>query len=82
MVLPEEMVFKYMEVKLLELYNKYRCHSYVSNNRALRWCPSAGCEMAVESLDLVAKEVCCVCNFCFCFSCGEESHRPTNCEIL
>ena len=48
MVVPEQMILKYIDNKHKELYNKYRAHSYVSNNKALRWCPAPGCEKVAE----------------------------------
>ena len=47
--------------------------------RQMAWCPSPGCEHAVEARAEVGADpmdVTCRCGATFCFQCKEEAHRP------
>ncbi|CAN8315590.1 unnamed protein product [Cochlearia groenlandica] len=69
-------------------YYSYFLRSYVeeSGNR-LKWCPSPGCEHAIDfgvgigngSSDF---DVYCSCSYGFCWNCGEDPHRPVDCETV
>ena len=45
----------------------------------MAWCPSPGCEHAVEARTEVGSDpmdITCRCGATFCFQCKEEAHRP------
>lgn len=71
-----------------EDYSKYRIYvvrSYVEQNTRVKWCPSPGCEYAVQ-IDVVnldaSREVVCDCSHKFCWNCLEECHRPIDCDTV
>lgn len=62
-------------------YETYGMRSFVEDNRQLTWCPSPGCEHAVEARVEVGSEpmdIACSCGATFCFQCKEEAHRPVS----
>ncbi|EIE18671.1 IBR-domain-containing protein [Coccomyxa subellipsoidea C-169] len=66
-------------------YDTYAMRSFVEDNAQLTWCPSPGCEHAVESRVEVGTEpmdIACSCGATFCFQCKEEAHRPVDCETV
>jgi len=68
-----------------EKYKRYSVRSYVEDNRKLAWCPAPDCTYAAESLVEApgeALDVFCNCGNTFCFNCGEEAHRPADCQIV
>jgi hypothetical protein len=64
-----------------ERYLSYRRRDLVSSNPHVRWCPAPGCGHAVLGAAGLAPTtaVQCACGAEFCFGCGTEPHRPTNC---
>lgn len=72
-LLPKEVFFKY------EMYVK---NSFVNNRKNAKWCPSPGCKYGVEALRKINKEINCKCGYSWCFTCGEESHKPISCELF
>ncbi|CAH8382042.1 unnamed protein product [Eruca vesicaria subsp. sativa] len=68
-----------------EKYNKYFLRSYVeSSQKKIKWCPSPGCEHAV---DLGGEsdenyDVSCLCSNEFCWNCCEDAHRPVDCDTV
>ncbi|KAK1264978.1 putative E3 ubiquitin-protein ligase ARI8 [Acorus gramineus] len=67
-----------------ELYHHYFMRSYVENNRRVKWCPAPGCRYAVEFVPAGDGlfDVRCACSHRFCWNCGEEAHRPVDCETV
>eukprot|EP00466_Bigelowiella_natans_P008695 jgi/Bigna1/82873/fgenesh1_pg.98_\ len=69
---------------LLRKYDEYSNSDYVDKNKALIWCPAAGCGRALEipkegdsNLDLH-----CACGFSFCQFCKKEAHGPLPCSLV
>lgn len=65
-------------------YMKYLYRSYIERNPNRKWCPAPGCDRAVE-LDgdgCDSYDVDCECSHRFCWSCGEERHRPVECKTV
>ncbi|CAD6255832.1 unnamed protein product [Miscanthus lutarioriparius] len=77
-----------------ERYARFALRSFVEEGGGggagsvpMRWCPGAGCTRAVEFLgggtgDAHAADVFCACRHGFCWSCGEEAHRPVSCDTV
>ncbi|CAN6373458.1 unnamed protein product [Urochloa humidicola] len=62
-------------------YARFALRSY--SGGGIKWCPAPGCTRAVELLgDAHATDVFCDCNNGFCWSCGEEAHRPVSCDTV
>lgn len=66
-------------------YKFFSTRSFVEGSRMLQWCPAPGCSKVIEAFDSVGStvpmDVACACGHGFCFTCGEESHRPANCKM-
>jgi len=66
-------------------YETFSMRSFVEGSRKIKWCPAPGCTKVIESFVGVGKnspmDVQCSCGHAFCFTCGEESHRPADCEM-
>lgn len=66
-----------------EKYSRYLVRSYIEDNRNIKWCPSPGCEFAVDfAVDSESYDVRCNCSHSFCWNCTEEMHRPVDCETV
>ena len=67
-------------------YDTFAVRSYVEDNRRASWCTGAGCEAAAEATVDVggdALDVACTqCGKDFCFTCGEDAHRPVDCATV
>lgn len=63
-------------------YQQLLLQSYVSWNRALRWCPYLDCSYAIKMGAEKIKNVVCKCKSQFCFYCGEGWHDPVPCNLL
>ncbi|THU50575.1 hypothetical protein C4D60_Mb06t21690 [Musa balbisiana] len=49
----------------------------------IKWCPSPGCEFAVDfDINSISYDVCCYCSHSFCWNCIEEVHRPVDCGTV
>ncbi|CAN6382024.1 unnamed protein product [Urochloa humidicola] len=68
-----------------ERYARFALRSYVEENGGrIKWCPGPGCTRAVEFIGDAddVTEVLCECRHGFCWSCGEEAHRPVSCGTV
>ncbi|XP_004980849.1 probable E3 ubiquitin-protein ligase ARI5 [Setaria italica] len=69
-----------------ERYARFALRSYVEESGGrIKWCPGAGCSRAVEFVGCAgydATDVFCKCRHGFCWSCGEEAHRPVSCGTV
>lgn len=77
--LPESLVRSIAPPACYEKFCSFMLRSFVEINRSCRWCPAAGCEIAVEYPGGGAIDVECNCGHSFCFACAEEAHRPASC---
>lgn len=71
--------------QILKLYLRWHCKSFTDDNRNVRWCPySKECEYAVERVSDASYTniVNCLCGNSFCFKCGQEQHRPADCDMF
>lgn len=65
-----------------ETYWKWLCKSYTDDNKLIKWCPVNGCELCYEkSIYSTQTDMQCECGGSFCFKCGNESHKPADCEM-
>ncbi|KMT10203.1 hypothetical protein BVRB_5g119640 [Beta vulgaris subsp. vulgaris] len=64
-------------------YSYFFMRSYVEESKKMKWCPAPGCENAVE-LEVGDEifDVTCLCSATFCWNCGEDAHRPVDCETV
>ncbi|CAA7041657.1 unnamed protein product [Microthlaspi erraticum] len=72
-----------------EKYERFFFRSYVeASGKKIKWCPSPGCDYAVDFLGSCGSDesenydVSCLCSYDFCWKCGEEAHRPVNCDTV
>jgi ariadne-1 len=67
-------------------YARFALRSYVEESGGrIKWCPGASCSNAVEFVGCAgddATDVFCKCRHGFCWSCGEEAHRPVSCGTV
>ncbi|KAF8738583.1 hypothetical protein HU200_013956 [Digitaria exilis] len=64
---------------------RFALRSYVedSGGSNIKWCPAAGCDLAVELVgDGEVNDVFCACRHGFCWRCGDEAHRPVSCDTV
>jgi hypothetical protein len=80
--LPESLVRSFAPPHCYQKFCDFMLRSFVEINRSCRWCPNAGCEMAVEYPGGGVIDINCSCGHSFCFACGEEAHRPVSCQDL
>ncbi|KAL5707848.1 RBR-type E3 ubiquitin transferase [Ranunculus cassubicifolius] len=79
----EDMVDTLVSAEDKEKYSNYLLRSYVVASKKIKWCPSPGCEYAVE-FDIGSDnyDVSCKCKHGFCWNCIEEAHRPVDCSTV
>lgn len=73
-----------------EKYWRYLLRSYVEDSYRkgkIKWCPSPGCNYAIDFVDLAGScrgnyDVYCRCSNSFCWNCNEEAHRPADCDTV
>ncbi|XP_021764442.1 probable E3 ubiquitin-protein ligase ARI5 [Chenopodium quinoa] len=70
-----------------EKYDEYFVRSFVEGRKnTTKWCPAPGCDKAVEFVvqegGIHGYDVTCLCSSAFCWNCGEEPHRPVDCELV
>ncbi|KAJ1422082.1 Zinc finger, RING-type [Sesbania bispinosa] len=78
-----DMVHKLASESSMKRYDHFLFRSYVENNKKIKWCPAPACGNAVSfEADGYRKnfDVTCLCYHSFCWRCGEEAHRPVDCE--
>jgi ariadne-1 len=66
-------------------YMRWHCQSFTDDNKNVKWCPyTKECEYAAERINdtNLSSIVDCICGNSFCFRCGEEQHRPADCEMF
>ncbi|WOK96608.1 putative E3 ubiquitin-protein ligase ARI7 [Canna indica] len=78
-----DMINKLAGRKEKDKYARYLLRSYVEDNKKIKWCPSPGCDYAVNfNINSIRYDVCCNCSHTFCWSCTEEVHRPVDCGMV
>ncbi|KAL0897182.1 hypothetical protein Bca101_081143 [Brassica carinata] len=68
-----------------EKFHRYFLRSYVeSSQKKIKWCPSPGCEYAVDfgGGESENYDVSCLCSYDFCWNCCEDAHRPVDCDTV
>lgn len=77
---------KFVDEKAFQSYSKFLLRSFVDDNSYTKWCPSPGCENAIQCERISRRPpVVCVCGFKFCFRCADYTigdHAPTPCDFL
>ncbi|KAJ3681135.1 hypothetical protein LUZ60_015624 [Juncus effusus] len=82
-VVTQDLINKLAKDEDKEKYARFMLRSYVEDSRKTKWCPSPGCEFAVEFMIGNSNyDVCCGCSFSFCWNCVEEAHRPVDCSTV
>ncbi|XP_074315835.1 putative E3 ubiquitin-protein ligase ARI10 [Silene latifolia] len=83
-IVGQDMISKLTSKKDEKKYLQYFIRSYVDSRVNIKWCPSPGCDRAVELEHGGTGEydVTCDCSHSFCWNCGEDCHRPLECKIV
>jgi len=82
-VVPKDLFVKFCDQDRKAKYEEWYVRSYVDDNLAMRWCTNpVGCQAAIEYQGVDPIEVRCKCDFLFCWACGEEAHRPSDCKTV
>ncbi|CAA7039787.1 unnamed protein product [Microthlaspi erraticum] len=65
-------------------YERYFLRSYVEASKKMKWCPSPGCEHAIEfsAGGSCNHDVTCLCSHTFCWKCSEDAHSPVDCDTV
>ncbi|KAK7251283.1 hypothetical protein RIF29_34338 [Crotalaria pallida] len=66
-------------------YDMFLLRSYVKKNKNMKWCPGPDCEFSIvfQPNDVNKKlDVACLCQYSFCWNCGEDAHSPVDCETV
>eukprot|EP00349_Pseudokeronopsis_sp_Brazil_P006337 CAMPEP_0202969920 /NCGR_PEP_ID=MMETSP1396-20130829/15821_1 /ASSEMBLY_ACC=CAM_ASM_000872 /TAXON_ID= /ORGANISM="Pseudokeronopsis sp., Strain Brazil" /LENGTH=406 /DNA_ID=CAMNT_0049697995 /DNA_START=211 /DNA_END=1431 /DNA_ORIENTATION=+ len=79
-MVPHSLFLRLLQPDDQKTYMKWSCKSYTDDNRNVRWCPFTGCDYCVEYQDMGVTDVLCQCGNWFCFKCGNESHKPVDCD--
>lgn len=83
-VVPETVFYKFLEDKpsLKEEYQKALFKNFTEYNSDIKWCPNPKCGLCVRVPGHYMKEIECECKQTFCFACGNEGHRPCDCQMI
>lgn len=79
-IVSQELAITLLQEDKRDKFRVWTLDNLVSGARALTWCPTAGCGLAVEYKAGGAKEIDCSCGSMYCFKCSQEAHRPALCE--
>lgn len=80
---PSEFYLRFLDQARHTKYLEWRIRAYVDDNPSMKWCTSpAGCLLACEHHGGDACDVHCLCTFVWCWACGDEAHRPADCELV
>ena len=86
LVVPHSMFQKVnLDAATYKKYMRWHCQSFTDDNKNVKWCPySKDCDYAAERINdtQYSSIVDCICGNSFCFRCGEEQHRPADCEMF
>lgn len=82
LALPETMILKHITSDNLWIYKRLKCENFAHQNPVYKFCPAPGCNYVAEYPNLGLHEIECKCGLVFCFSCGEEAHRPAPCSLV
>ena len=82
-----DLIDELVSIEEKEKFDDYVVRSYVECKRKnIKWCPAPGCECAIEferdGDNSSGYDVTCLCSYGFCWNCGEECHRPVDCELV
>ncbi|KAG7568721.1 IBR domain [Arabidopsis thaliana x Arabidopsis arenosa] len=80
----QDMIDEVTKEKDKEKYHRYLLRSYVEEGKKIKWCPSPGCEYAIEfgGSGSSSYDVSCLCSYRFCWNCCEDAHTPVDCETV
>ncbi|EOA29105.1 hypothetical protein CARUB_v10025372mg, partial [Capsella rubella] len=87
----QDLIVKVSKVEDKEKYYRYLLRSYVEENVGrIKWCPSPGCECAIDygdggtgSSETSSYDITCLCSQSFCWNCSElDAHSPVDCETV
>lgn len=70
-----------LDSDLYKKYQKFILFSFVDNQNDVKWCPASGCTNVAIYPKIQPRKILCSCGYSWCFSCGNESHRPLSCEL-
>jgi ariadne-1 len=72
---------KFLTGPLKEKHTEYLTRNFIERSVTMRWCTSpTGCQKVAIGSGITT--VRCLCNYPFCFRCGEEAHDPSSCDQL
>ncbi|XP_010513044.1 PREDICTED: probable E3 ubiquitin-protein ligase ARI11 [Camelina sativa] len=80
----QDLIDKIAKKEHKEKYYTYFLRSYVEEGKKFKWCPSPGCEYAVDfgGSSTSNYDVSCLCSFKFCWDCCEDAHSPVDCDTV
>jgi len=82
-IVPVDYFRKFYDAARQKKYEEWYLFSYVDDNPSVKWCTNpSGCKNACELNGVDPNEIRCSCCFVWCWSCGEESHRPADCKTV
>ncbi|CAE7265113.1 ARI7 [Symbiodinium natans] len=70
-----------LEASSMRRFRRFLTESLVDDSQGrVKWCPGAGCQRAAS--DPGTGEVQCPCGLVWCFACGNDVHKPVQCETV
>eukprot|EP00899_Mesostigma_viride_P018848 jgi/Mesvir1/26965/Mv20682-RA.2 len=63
-------------------FKEFCLKSFVDENSNVVWCPSPGCNLAIDASKSTSQFVTCQLGHEFCMKCRHENHAPTSCELV
>lgn len=83
LLMVDEKITDYItDLEEIEKYHKLIVKNYVDTNSLLCWCPGIECENAIKVRFNEPRLVICSCATQFCFSCGNNPHKPAICRLV
>ncbi|KAL5711399.1 RBR-type E3 ubiquitin transferase [Ranunculus cassubicifolius] len=79
----QDMIEKLVSERYKKKYSIYLLRFYIQVNQKAKWCPSPGCDFAIEhQIGSSNFDVTCTCTCNFCWNCSEDAHRPVDCDTI
>jgi len=77
-----KIIGKLKDKKKTEILRQAYFKNFAETCADIRWCPYPGCGAFVRYTSRGNKEITCVCEHVFCFSCSLDGHKPNPCEMV
>lgn len=82
LLVSDELFRELLDPEIYKKYEEYYKNTFIGMNKRTKWCPSPGCNRAVDYPSMKQTDIVCNCGHDWCFKCARGAHRPIACDLL